>query len=131
MDIQELRVTMLQAILAQGIPPQQALQDAEAAVNYIVSGPPAPTGEVPTRRGRARTEALLDMWAQGLPAKLIASQLSVSKGAVVGAVHRARERGDPRAVMRQRYGEDERKRRRAHMLRIRHNNSAQSPEATP
>jgi len=130
MDIQELRATMLQVILAQGIPLQQALQDAEAAVSYIVSGPPVPTGEVP-KRGRARTEAILDMWAEGLPAKLIASKLGMSTGAVIAVLSRARERGDPRAEPRRRYGEAERKRRREHMFRIRHNNAAQSPEAAP
>jgi hypothetical protein len=131
MDIQELRLSMLQTILAQGIPLDQALQDAEAAVSYVVSGPPAPPAEVPTTRGRARTEAILDMWAEKLPAKLIASKLGVSKNAVVGVVHRARAKGDPRAVMRHYYTEDDRKRRREHMLRIRPNNAAQSPEAAP
>jgi hypothetical protein len=129
MDIQELRLSMLQTILAQGIPLDQALQDAEAAVSYVVSGPPAPPAEVPTTRGRARTEAILDMWAEKLPAKLIASKLGVSKNAVVGVVHRARAKGDPRAVMRHYYTEDDRKRRREHMLRIRANRGVQRQDA--
>jgi hypothetical protein len=129
MDIQVLRVTMLQAVLAQGIPLNQAIQDAEAAVSYVVSGPPAPPAEVPTTRGRARTEAILDMWAEGLPAKVIASKLGMSKNAVVAMIHRARAKGDPRAVMRRHYGEDERKRRREHMLRIRANRGVQRQDA--
>jgi hypothetical protein len=129
MDIQELRLTMLQAILAQGVPLNQALQDAEAAVSYVVSGPPAPPAEVPTTRGRARTEAVLDMWAEGAPAKLIASRSGMSKNAVFGVVNRARAKGDPRAAMRHHYDEDDRKRRREHMLRIRADKGAQRPEA--
>jgi hypothetical protein len=129
MDIQVLRVTMLQAVLAQGIPLNQAIQDAEAAVSYVVSGPPAPPAEVPTKRGRARTEAILDMWAEKLPAKLIASKLGVSKNAVVVAVYRARAKGDSRAAMRHRYSDDERKRLREHMLRIRANRGVQRQDA--
>lgn len=129
MNPQELRVTMLQAILAQGIPLNQAIQDAEAAVSYVVSGPPAPPAEVPTTRGRARTEAILDMWAEGLPAKLIASKLGMSTGAVIAATRRARAKGDSRAAMRRHYGEDDRKRRREHMLRIRASQGAQRQEA--
>lgn len=50
-----------------------------------------------------RTEQILELWKQGLTSTEIARRLGYrSRGMVVNHVSVARERGDPRAVVRQR-----------------------------
>jgi hypothetical protein len=97
MDTTELRATMLQAILAQGIGLDQAIRDAEAAVAYVLSGPKQ---EAPTslpKRGPARTNMILDMWAAGSTAKQIGALLGTSQSAIYQILQRERKNGNQRA----------------------------------
>lgn len=96
MSEQELRATMLQAILAQGIPLEQAIKDAEAAVAYVLRPRELPAA-VPVRE---RRDVMLDMWAQHYPASEIAAALGLKQVSVVAMVGMARRQGDPRAIRR-------------------------------
>jgi hypothetical protein len=96
MNEQELRATMLQAILAQGIPAQQAITDAEAAVAYVLKGRPTQQA-IPIIKKR---DAMLDMWAAHVPTREIAAALGLKRTSVVAMVAQARRSGDPRAVRR-------------------------------
>lgn len=95
MSAQDLRATMLAAILAQGIPLEQAMQDAEAAVAYVIQGPSKEAEPEPSRRDR-----VLDMWAQGMVAGAIARAVGMKPMAVQQTVKRARKAGDLRAASR-------------------------------
>jgi hypothetical protein len=106
MDTQDLRATMLQAILAQGIPLAQAIFDAEAAVAYVLSGPAAPAAPEPPKK--KRKDAVLDLWADGRTATDIAGRLEMERMAVHKLIQRARNAGDPRAAMRHKKTSDAR-----------------------
>lgn len=95
MSAQDLRATMLAAILAQGIPLEQAMQDAEAAVAYVIQGPSKEGEPEPSRRDR-----VLDMWAQGVMTSAIGRSLGMKATAVSQVVLRARRDGDARAKSR-------------------------------
>lgn len=111
---QELRATMLQAILSQGIPLAQAITDAEAAVAYVMREKPSNERPARMKRGTARTNAMLDMWAEGYSDRQIADQFGITPGSASIAVQRARRAGDPRAVRRVALSDEELARRVAH-----------------
>lgn len=94
----ELKATMLAAILAQGVPTAQAIADAELAVRYVMGGaePVAPRPDPKMRR-----DQVLDMWAEGLSTRLIASRVGLTRAGVCTIIHKARREGEPRAVRRQ------------------------------
>lgn len=100
MNEQELRATMLQAILAQGIPVAQAMHDAEVAVRYVLGSHAPVEPAAPIKRGKNRTNAILDMWAEGDSVHVITKMAGIKACAVYGAVNRARKAGDPRAAKR-------------------------------
>lgn len=100
MDTIELRAKMLAAVLAQGIPMDQAIRDAEAAVVYVTEGPPKEVPPALPKRGPSRTTMILDMWAAGATAKQIAERFGMTSGTIYNAVNSARQRGDARAVLR-------------------------------
>ncbi len=97
MDEATLRATMLQAVLAQGIPMEQALRDADAAVAYVLRGKGTPAKSAGTR------EQVLDAWASGERGPKIAQQLNIGLSYVSQIVSKARKNGDPRAVTRTRH----------------------------
>lgn len=128
MDETTIRATMLQAVLANGIPMAQAIEDAEAAVRYVLGGAQAsrPVGR------RATTERVLDMWSSGKTNRAIAAELGVSVGAVAQRIKRARLAGDPRAALRNKVSDEglaamRRCARRMMAVRL----SRTAPEAAP
>ena len=98
----ELRATMLQAILAQGVPLEQAMIDAEAAVSYVLSG-----AQAEPQRPVKRRDQVLDMWASGLAVWQIAADVGGTLPSVRQIIHRARVAGDPRALRRRRLTEEQ------------------------
>jgi hypothetical protein len=97
---QEIRATMLAAILAQGIPLEQAMSEADVAVRYVLGKPVA--------RPRKNREAILDMWSEGLPGHKIAEKLGLTLGGVNSAVFKARMKGDPRANLKMNLTDEQR-----------------------
>lgn len=100
MDTTELRATMLQAILAQGIGLHQAIRDAEA---YVLSGPAREEPTALPKRGAARTNMILDMWAAGSTAKQIGALLGTSQSAIYQILLRERKNGNQKASLKGNY----------------------------
>ncbi len=98
MDVENLRMTMLQSILAQGVPMHQAIHDAQAAVAYVLRGLEAPALDEPAPK--TRRDNILDAWAAGETARSIASRLGLKRTTVAKVVCEARKTGEPRAVRR-------------------------------
>lgn len=118
MDTTELRATMLQAILAQGVGMDQAIRDAEAAVAYVLSGPAREEPTAFPKRGPARTNMILDMWAAGSSMRDIAERFGMARSGVNSAITKARCADDPRAVLRKSITEQDRAERAARMRAV-------------
>jgi hypothetical protein len=99
MTEQELRATMLAAILAQGIPMTQAVHDAESAVAYVMHGPGTAAAPRQEPHGEKRGR-ILDMWAAGASRARIVAEVGTTPASVQSTVIKARAKGDPRAVRR-------------------------------